>query len=162
MRLFLIRHAQAGDRQPGNRDLYRPLTGKGRRRALALVDLLGDAGISKVLSSPATRCVETVEPLAEHLGLEIEEQPDLWEGSSTPHVLALLERQGDHAIAACSHGDIIPEVVEALGDLGASIEGRGCEKGSVWILDRDGERWTAAVYLDRSRDQLPDQLRPHR
>lgn len=157
MRLFLIRHAHAGERSPGHHDLYRPLSPKGHRRAEAISHLLADAPITRVLSSPATRCVQTVEPLAGSLGLEVEEHPDLWEGSLTNHVLALLSQQHDGATAACSHGDIIPEVVEAVAVQGAHISGRGCEKGSVWILDHNGEIWTRARYLDRSQDRLPEE-----
>lgn len=157
MRLFLIRHAQAGERSPGHHDLFRHLSPKGHRRAEAIADLLADAGITRVLSSPASRCVQTVEPLAASLGLEVEEHPDLWEGSLTHHVLALLSQENDGATAACSHGDIIPEVIEAVAAQGAHISGRGCEKGSVWILDHSGEAWTRARYLDRSHDRLPEE-----
>jgi phosphohistidine phosphatase SixA len=155
MRLFLIRHAQAGDRTAGQRDLFRPLTPKGHERAQALAELLADQGVSRILSSPATRCVQTMAPLARALGLEVEQHPDLWEGSAVNHVLALLENHGSPVLAACSHGDVIPDVIEALGRGGVPGSGRGCEKGSVWVLDHDGRRWTAATYLDRSQTRLP-------
>lgn len=155
MRLFLIRHAQAGERTTGHHDLYRPLVAKGHERARALAGLLADAGVATVLSSPATRCVQTVEPLAAAIGVEVEEHPDLWEGSHLPHVVALLSHPREGAVVACSHGDIIPEVIEAVAEGGAQVSGRGCEKGSVWILDHDGEHWTRAQYLARSHDRLP-------
>lgn len=156
MRLFLIRHAQAGDRAPGGRDLYRQLSAEGHLRAEELARLLSDCGVARVMASPATRCVQTVEPLAQVLGLEIEEQPDLWEGSSIPHVIALLEQQEASAVAVCTHGDIIPQVVESLAELGVPTTGRGCEKGSVWVLDHEDGNWTSARYLDRSVSVLPD------
>ena len=155
MRLFLIRHAQTGERLAGTRDLYRPLSAKGHDRARQLVSLLGGAGIEKVIASPATRCLQTVEPLAIACGLVVEEQPDLWEGSPIPHVIALLEQQRVAAAAVGTHGDIIPEVVEWVGRQGASVVGRGCEKGSVWILDHAEGAWTSARYLDRSQAELP-------
>ncbi len=155
MRLYLIRHAQAGDRGPGHRDLYRQLSPKGVSRAQAISELLSDVGISRILSSPATRCMQTVEPLAAELGLEVEEQPDLWEGSLTSHVLALLTMDDGPALAACSHGDVIPAVIEAVVGQGARLVGRGCEKGSIWILDHVDGSWTRATYVDRSHDELP-------
>lgn len=155
MRLFLIRHAQAGDRTTGHRDLYRPLTPKGHHRARALADLLADQGVTRVISSPATRCVQTVAPLAERIGLPVEEQPDLWEGTPVDHTLALLENHDAPVLVACSHGDVIPDVVDALAVSGVRISGRGCEKGSIWVLDHDGRQWTSATYLDRSRTELP-------
>ncbi|MCP3990813.1 MAG: histidine phosphatase family protein [Actinomycetia bacterium] len=156
MRLYLIRHAHAGDRAPGHRDLYRQLSPRGIKRARVISDLLADVGISRILSSPATRCIQTVEPLAANLGLEIEEQPDLWEGSLVSHVLALLTMGDSPAMAACSHGDIIPAVIEAVAGEGATLAGRGCEKGSIWILDHVDGSWSRATYVDRSHQELPE------
>lgn len=155
MKIFLIRHANAGQRTADPHDLYRPLVEEGHERARSLADLLADAGITSVLSSPATRCVQTVEPLAAVLNLTVREHPDLWEGSAISHVLALLGHHRDGALAVCSHGDIIPEVIEAVGAAGATIQGRGCEKGSVWILDYGQDGCTGARYLDRSQQKLP-------
>ena len=65
MTLLLIRHASAGDRNDWvGDDLLRPLDGRGRSQASRLPELLGDYEIARVLSSPALRCVQTVEPLA--------------------------------------------------------------------------------------------------
>ncbi len=158
MRLFLIRHAHAGDRTMGSRDLYRPLSDDGHDRADELARLLSDCGATRILASPATRCVQTVEPLAKVLGLKVEEQPDLWEGTPTSHVLALLENQEPEAVVACSHGDVIPHVIEMLADSGTAISGRGCEKGSIWLLDHDGNSWAKATYLDRSRSVIPEPM----
>ncbi len=153
--MYLIRHAHAGSRFAGGRDLYRPLSERGRERAEEIAELLEGVGIERVVASPATRCVQTVEPLAARLGLDVVEQPDLWEGSPVAHVLALFEQHRDHrAIVACSHGDVIPDAIEALSRTGTAITGRGCEKGSVWVLDHDGERWATARYLPASMPSL--------
>lgn len=155
MRLFLIRHAQAGDRTDGQRDIYRPLSAPGRRRADELAGMLGQQPITRILSSPATRCVQTVGPLAEALGLAVDEEPELWEGTPIGEVLTLFDRQTAATLAACSHGDVIPDVIDSLSKAGATISGRGCEKGSVWVLDHDGRAWISATYFDRSHLQLP-------
>lgn len=155
MRLFLIRHAQAGDRTAGSRDKYRPLTPKGHRRAEELAELLAGHGVARVVSSPATRCVQTVAPLAAAAGLEVEEVPELWEGSSLDDVFTLFDGLGAPVVVACSHGDIIPEVIDALNRSGVPVTGRGCEKGSIWVLDHDGRGWSAAAYVPRSQTQLP-------
>ncbi len=155
MRVLLVRHAQAGDRLAGHRDLYRPLSPDGHERAQGLAALLSPVGPTRILSSPATRCVQTVEPLAASLGLEVETQPDLWEGTPTAHVLAVLTQHQEGALVACSHGDIIPAVIEMMAADGADVRGRGCEKGSIWMADHDGERWRSARYVDRSQTELP-------
>ncbi|MFT7597183.1 MAG: phosphohistidine phosphatase SixA [Acidimicrobiales bacterium] len=144
MDAFLIRHAQAGHRNGDSHDLYRPLTDDGHARAAELADLLASPAIGRVLSSPATRCAQTVAPLATACRLEVEEHPDLFEGSRVDHVLALLESFIDESLVVCSHGDVIPDVVDALAKAGVEITGRGCEKGSVWKLTHDGTRWTSA------------------
>ncbi|MEZ5409759.1 MAG: histidine phosphatase family protein [Acidimicrobiales bacterium] len=155
MRLFLIRHAHAGDRTAGSRDKFRPLTPKGHRRAEELATMLEGQGVARVLSSPATRCWQTVAPVAKALGLEVEEVDELWEGALLDDVFALFEGLGEPVVAACSHGDIIPEVVDALNRKGVPVSGRGCEKGSIWVLDHDGRQWTAAAYVAKSQSQLP-------
>ncbi len=157
MRLFLIRHAQAGDRTSGQRDRYRQLTAEGHDRAGELARLLADQGITRILTSPATRCIQTVAPLGQALGLELEEDDELWEGTPTPAVLARLEPAGGAtgALAACSHGDVIPEVVEAVARAGAVVSGRGCAKGSIWVLEHDGSAWVRATYHNRSVSALP-------
>lgn len=155
MRLFLIRHAQAGDRTNSQRDRFRPLTPKGHRRAEELAAILGHQGVARVLSSPATRCWQTVAPLAKAAGVEVEEVDELWEGSSLDDVFALFDELVVPVVVACSHGDIIPEVVDALHRAGVPVTGRGCEKGSIWVLDHDGRQWTAASYVSKSNGQLP-------
>jgi broad specificity phosphatase PhoE len=80
MTLLLIRHASAGDRDDWvGDDLPRPLDARGRDQASRLPDLLGDYEIARVLSSPAVRCLQTVEPLARSRGLDIEVREELSE-----------------------------------------------------------------------------------
>ena len=79
---YLVRHAKAGSRERWTApDRDRPLTDAGKdpghRAGRAL---LGPAR-SRVLSSPYLRCVETVAPLAEALGLSVEEDDRLAEGA---------------------------------------------------------------------------------
>ncbi|MFW7415564.1 NUDIX hydrolase [Demequina sp. SO4-18] len=68
----LARHARAKRRKAweGN-DLDRPITKAGRARAQQLVPLFAAFGIKHIDSSPAARCVQTVEPYAEAAGLKV-------------------------------------------------------------------------------------------
>ena len=71
MTVFLVRHADAKSRANWpHPDETRPLTRKGGTQADGLVDLLRKHPVRRILSSPAVRCVETVAPLANKLGLE--------------------------------------------------------------------------------------------
>jgi 8-oxo-dGTP diphosphatase len=120
--VLLLRHARAGERAAWTGDdTLRPLDDRGLRQALALRDLAQRA-IGRIVSSPYRRCVETVEPLAEALGIPIELDDRLAEGASPQLALALLaELDGG---LACTHGDVIEAVL-----------GYGLRKGAVAVTD---------------------------
>lgn len=136
MTVYLVRHADAVSRQEwAHEDLLRPLTGKGFDQAQGLVDLLGDIRVTRFLTSPAVRCRQTLEPLASHLGLVIEETPALLEGTVVHEARALLDSVTAGDVVLCSHGDVIPELVSRAQRRGMVVPGKsGCSKGSVWAL----------------------------
>ncbi len=148
--LHLIRHAAAGnrDRWEGP-DEERPLSAKGFRQADHLAASLAGVGITRVLSSPALRCVQTVEPLAAALGVEVEPFPELAEGSSPVAVAGLLTDVAGLDAALCSHGDVIPEALEYLSAGGVRFRDRAdqCRKGSTWSILHDGSRFSEAIYF---------------
>ena len=150
MSLYLVRHAKAGSRRNWDGpDHARPLSGKGRRQAEGLVHLLADRPVQRVLSSPYVRCVQTVEPLAEKLGLTVEEAPSLAEGAAPSEAVELLRALASSTAVLCTHGDLIPPVLDTL----AATEGLPLPpgypfaKGSVWELEVVTGRWLAARYL---------------
>jgi len=117
--------------------------------ATAIDAALRDRPIGRVVSSPALRCQQTVGPLVHHLGTTLELHEALAEGARVQHALALLDEciaQGTDAVL-CSHGDVIPQLLDALAARGVAMAGeRECKKGSVWDLHiRDG-RVERAVY----------------
>ncbi|HYA67519.1 MAG TPA: histidine phosphatase family protein, partial [Acidimicrobiales bacterium] len=74
MRLILVRHGRAGRRDDWHGpDKLRPLEARGRRQAERLVGVLAPLGPVRIVSSPYRRCLETVGPVAAHLGLEVEQ-----------------------------------------------------------------------------------------
>jgi broad specificity phosphatase PhoE len=100
----LLRHASAGDREAwAAPDALRPLDERGRRQAAELVPLLLELGVERVVSSPYVRCVQTVEPLAAALGVELEEDERLAEGEGG----AAADLIAEHGVVACTHGDVI-------------------------------------------------------
>ncbi|MFV0258407.1 MAG: SixA phosphatase family protein [Acidimicrobiales bacterium] len=160
MLLYLIRHAHAGTRAGGPHDRYRPLSPDGQERAETLAGMLADRPIATVLSSPATRCVQTVEGIATGHGLAVIETDELFEGSRIDDAEHLLAGQTGPEVVACSHGDLIPELVEAVARRGAVMTGDRCRKGSIWILEHRDGRWTSATYVDRTVNELPDRPGP--
>ncbi len=150
MALYLVRHGKAGNRRDWDGpDHTRPLSGKGRRQAEGLVHLLADRPIGRVLSSPYVRCVQTVEPLAEKLGLPVEETDALAEGAVPADTVELLRAVASSTAVLCTHGDLMPPVLDTL----AATEGLPLPpgypfaKGATWELEVVGGRWLSARYL---------------
>jgi 8-oxo-dGTP diphosphatase len=129
MTLLLIRHASAGDRDDWvGDDLPRPLDARGRDQASRLPDLLGDYEIARVLSSPAVRCLQTVEPLARSRGLDIEVREELSEEQQGEAGVELVRALIGEQAALCVHGG-----------LSDTIAGVSQKKGEVLVLDDDGK-----------------------
>jgi 8-oxo-dGTP diphosphatase len=149
MTLYLVRHAKAGQRSDWHGpDRDRPLTKPGRRQAAAIAAHLALGRPPALLSSPYVRCRQTLAPLGDLVGIEVVDDLRLAEGRSFGPVLDLLAAAADGTVL-CSHGDVIPDTMQAL-------ERRGCRfdtpadwrKGSVWSLERvDGEIVRAAVWV---------------
>ena len=134
--VYLIRHAKAGSRvQWRGDDSHRPLSLKGERQANGLVASFRGRPVERILSSPADRCIQTVEPLARDRGLRIEEVPWLFEGADA--VLETIRSLPGPAVL-CTHGDVIPKVVLPLVEDGVPAQGpMAWKKGSTWVLERD-------------------------
>lgn len=156
MTLLIVRHAEADPRSSwSGPDVLRPLTGKGRRQAMGLVHVLGDRfSIGRLVSSPSLRCVETLTPMAATLGLDLEVTESLAEGIDPAPALGLARSgatlpSSAGALVLCSHGDLIPEILDALGradelDLGPRPR---CQKGSTWVLEGKRGKFTTATYI---------------
>lgn len=77
--LYLVRHCQATGQEPDA-----PLTETGQQQAIALADWLGEAQITRIISSPYIRAYQSVAPLAKRLGLTIEVDDRLIERVLSP------------------------------------------------------------------------------
>ena len=150
MTVYVVRHAVAVSRKAwDNEDEARPLTPKGQRQAAGFAQLVRSEPVRRVLSSPAVRCVETVRPLADKLDLPVETSELLQEGASPDKAYDLLTKMADKKgdTVLCAHGDLIPELVEAVARDGADIGRRMWAKGSTWKLEWDGRRFVTARYV---------------
>ena len=126
--MLVIRHASAGDREDWEGDdRLRPLDAKGFAQAGRLVELLDDYEVSRVFSSPAVRCVQTIEPLAHARGLEVEVREDLAE-----------ERQGSDGadLVRSLVGDDV--AVSVHGGLSEAAFGESQKKAEVLVADDAG------------------------
>lgn len=136
--IHVVRHAHAGDREawPVDDDL-RPLSQRGCGQAMRLPGQL--PGVPAVVySSPSLRCIATVLPLARAHGLEITTLATLYEGGSADAMLDRL-RGEPSPVVACTHGDVLADLVGVLIRAGVRLPSQHVEKASTWTLElRDG------------------------
>jgi 8-oxo-dGTP diphosphatase len=147
--LHLIRHAAAGDRSSWESDdRDRPLTAKGLAQSKALVEQLRDRQIEAIYSSPYVRCLQTVTPLAEVLGLDIEVEEVLAEGEVGKKARELIKSLTGQNAVISSHGDVIPALLDWMTRRGMSLKSAfDCKKGSVWEVDVRGGEFHKALYI---------------
>jgi len=112
--LLLVRHASAGDRELWeSHDHERPLDERGLRQAEALVDQLARFTVERVLTSPALRCMQTVEPLATARGVALEVLDELAEHRHSHDGADIVRALAGTPIVVCGHGGLHYVVPEA-------------------------------------------------
>lgn len=152
--VLVVRHGTAGRkaRYHGD-DRLRPLDKKGRAQALSLVPQLLAFGASSVFAADRTRCRQTVEPLAEELGVGISMEPALTEeayaadpGAAHERMLEIAASGGTPTI--CTQGKVIPYLIDwwCRRD-GAKPDKSRNRKGSTWVLSLAGGKVIAADHL---------------
>lgn len=152
--VLIVRHATAGRkaRYHGD-DTKRPLDRKGRAQAKSLVPQLSAFGASVLYAAERSRCIQTIEPLAEKLGLPIAVEPTLTEEAYRDDPKAAQERILEIAAlggtpAVCSQGRVIPYLIDwwCARD-GVKPDKSRNRKGSTWVLSLAGGRLIAADHL---------------
>ena len=127
--MLLVRHASAGDRgEWEDDDRARPLDEKGKLQADRLVGLLEPYPVDRILSSPAVRCVATVEPLARARGLAIEVGEELAEEQQSSAGAELVRSLHGTDALVCGHGGLEDATL---------AEAPRWKKGAVLVLDED-------------------------
>jgi 8-oxo-dGTP diphosphatase len=119
--LVVVRHAKAVARSDfrGKNDQRRPLDTKGEGRAADLVALLTAYGISRLVTSPSVRCVDTLAPYAAAARLPLVRKEALSEEGfeeapeKAPKAVLAALRRGEPT-ALCSHGPVLPTLVDVL------------------------------------------------
>ncbi|OCB27607.1 NUDIX hydrolase [Mycobacterium parascrofulaceum] len=155
--VLVVRHGTAGrkSRFKGD-DTQRPLDKRGRAQAEALVPQLLAFGATEVHAADRLRCHQTVEPLAEELGVTVHNEPALTEESyakspkrARQRMLEIAERQGAPVI--CSQGKVIPDLIEWWCERdGVRPDKSRNHKGSTWVLSLSAGRLVAADHIGGS------------
>lgn len=151
---LVVRHADALNRSGWRGDdALRPLSEKGKRQAFEIASKLSSSNIGRMISSPAVRCVATLAPLADSLGLDVEPVDFLFEGSDPADALRRLvemtsEQPPESTLVACSHGDVFTGTLSELGRAGV-IEAPAptVQKGGALDLTLAGSSVTGVEVL---------------
>ncbi|MEY9926073.1 8-oxo-dGTP pyrophosphatase MutT (NUDIX family)/phosphohistidine phosphatase SixA [Catenulispora sp. GP43] len=148
--VLLLRHAEAVPRKRWDgEELERPLTGRGRDDAEALVPVLAAYGQADLTASPFARCVATLKPTARSAGAALALEPALGEGADPDAGRAWLREalKSGRTTIACSHRPVLPELL-AESPLGQAVHSgrRALAPAEAWVLHaRDGH----VVAIDR-------------
>jgi 8-oxo-(d)GTP phosphatase len=152
--VLVVRHGTAGrkSRFKGD-DTKRPLDKRGLAQAEALVPQLLAFGATSVHAADRLRCQQTVEPLAEELGVTVQNEPTLSEESyakspkrGRQRMLQIAEEEGTPVI--CTQGKVIPDLIEWWCDRdGVKPDKARNHKGSTWVLSLSGGRLVAADHI---------------
>ncbi|MGH9171395.1 MAG: SixA phosphatase family protein [Acidimicrobiales bacterium] len=158
---YLIRHAKAQAREHWDLpDAERPLTSRGHEQARLLASHLADLGSrrpSRIVSSEAVRCRQTVEDLSHAVSLPVVDVAWLMEGSDPAEALGRLRKLAYRLdppsgsggpVAACSHGDVIWAVLELLAGLGVDLGPQpDAPKAGVWIVEAQAHETMVASFF---------------
>lgn len=144
--IHLVRHAHAGDPNAWTHDDdLRPLSDRGMGQAERLVGILAVPRPAVVYSSPSLRCVATVLPLARHLSMPVATLAELYEGGDAEAVVDRLVA-GPAPVVACTHGDVLANLLGLLIARGITLPSLRTEKGSTWTLEVSDGVISAARY----------------
>jgi 8-oxo-dGTP diphosphatase len=152
--VLVVRHGTAGrkSRFSGD-DAKRPLDKRGRAQAEALVPQLLAFGASQVYAADRVRCQQTVEPLAEELGVSVHNEPLLTEEAYAKNakrarhrMLEIAEQQCTPVV--CTQGKVIPDLIAWWCERdGVRPDKSRNHKGSTWVLSLLDGRLVAADHI---------------
>lgn len=145
MPLWIVRHALAGSKQgwPPDLDRHRPLSRRGIAQAQAVLAWFDEPGrpVDAVYTSPTVRCLSTVFAVADRRGLPLLLRSELAVGDPIGALRLADAALGAANAVLCSHGEVIPGLLRALGldEVDGPIE--RCAKGALWVVEElDGRR----------------------
>lgn len=133
--LIVVRHGEARKRSTWRGDdSARPLKGAGKDQAARLVPLLASYGISHIVSSDATRCVQTVRPYVKASGATLSEEAVLSEQGYDERRFGQRVRQllaDPSPTAVCTHRPQLRPLFEV-----AKVDPIGLMPAEVVVLHR--------------------------
>jgi 8-oxo-dGTP diphosphatase len=149
--VILVRHARAGKRSEwSGEDALRPLDDAGERQAERLAKVVRYFRPRAIYAADRTRCIQTVQPLAALLDLQVVVEPAyadeyfLDNPGATETALLSLAKPGRVSVV-CSQGTAIPALID---NLGRGVRSSDTRKGAFWVLSFVDGDVVAADYYD--------------
>ena len=121
--IIALRHGKAVD--PGlwdGPDSTRPLMHRGHDQALSIAPGIAAYAPTRIISSTATRCRSTVEPLAQLTGIAVRTTADISQdayedGHAAVAQIVAKRLKKKNTTVLCSHGPVLPEIVSEIAHL---------------------------------------------
>ncbi|MCH9709640.1 MAG: NUDIX hydrolase [Actinomycetia bacterium] len=152
--VMIVRHATAGRKARYNGDdRTRPLDKHGRAQAESLVGQLLSFGAGELFAADRVRCRQTLDPLAEELGVTIRMEPKLTEEAYADNRKATRQRILKIAATSanpviCTQGKVIPDLIAWWCERdGVRPDKSRNRKGSTWVMSLSGGRLVAADHI---------------
>ncbi|GLX98789.1 NUDIX hydrolase [Herbidospora sp. NBRC 101105] len=145
--LILVRHGLAGSRSEWKgHDDRRPLDAEGLAQADVVAAALAAYAPQHLVSSPSRRCTQTLKPYATATGLPIRKEKLLSEPGYDPKDTLRLVRKLTEPTALCSHGKVLPDLLDALSE--GRIGDTHLKKGGFAVLHHaEGELVSVDRYV---------------
>jgi 8-oxo-dGTP pyrophosphatase MutT (NUDIX family)/phosphohistidine phosphatase SixA len=143
--LLVVRHADARKRKTWRRDdAERPLTAEGRRTAEQLAPVFAAYGITRVVTSDALRCVDTMLPYVNTNDIKSRLDAGFSEERATRKRVAKSAARAlasEKRMAICTHRPVLPLLCAALGIADTALEPGGMivihrAKGKVLSVEK--------------------------
>jgi 8-oxo-dGTP pyrophosphatase MutT (NUDIX family)/broad specificity phosphatase PhoE len=159
--VLIVRHGKAGSKQryKGD-DKERPLDKYGRAQAESLVGTLLAFGACTLYAADRLRCRQTIEPLADELGVGINAEPCLTAEAYSDNRKRARQRVLEIAAAGgtpviCTQGEVIPDLISWwCAKDGVRPDKSRNRKGSTWILSL---HQNTLIQADHQDSALPPQ-----
>jgi phosphohistidine phosphatase len=141
---FLVRHAQAETSSPMSKDFDRMLTPTGMAEATKMGERLVQLEVkpSLIVTSPALRCADTAQLLAERMGYDtnaVREEPDLFE-ASVRNLLSIINglEEKHERVMLVGHNPAATYLAEFL----TRAEIGSLPTGGVVYMTFEGQKWS--------------------
>lgn len=152
-RIYLLRHAEARQAAPGQKDFDRPLSEKGYATAEIVADEAVDKGYRPdlIISSTALRCRQTTEALQRVVSpaTEFRFVDAIYNGGLDVYLSLIASQTDQQSIMLVAHNPTIEQTLEALIGHEAMVRAlpRGYPTAGLAVVDATPSGWLLTDFI---------------